>query len=82
MSDINLILSVTREEQVAIEEYCINSGLSISQYFLGLHSKFQIEQVCRIPKKCNSKEENPEQSEEADEEDQTQETPKRKKNSK
>ncbi len=57
MSDINLILSVTREQQVAIEEYCINSGLSISQYFLGLHNKFQTAEKYPLPTKCVEKEE-------------------------
>lgn len=57
MSDINVILSVTREQQVAIEEYCINSGLSISQYFLGLHNKFQIAEKYPLPKQTKSKEE-------------------------
>lgn len=57
MSDINLILSVTREQQVAIEEYCINSGLSISQYFLGLHNKFQTAEKYPLPRETKSKEE-------------------------
>lgn len=47
MNDINLMLTVTREQQVAIEEYCINSGLSISQYLIGLHNEFEARSLGR-----------------------------------
>lgn len=42
---INLMISVTREQQVAIEEYCINHSLSISEYLVGLHNAHQFSLV-------------------------------------
>jgi hypothetical protein len=41
MSDISLMINVTRQQQVEIEEHCINLGLSISEYLLGLHKTHQ-----------------------------------------
>lgn len=41
MSEISLMITVTREQQVSVEEHCINSGLSISAYFMALHDQFQ-----------------------------------------
>ncbi len=37
---IILQIEVDREQQIAIEEYCINTGISISQYFIDLHNTF------------------------------------------
>lgn len=54
---INLIISVTREQQVAIEEYCINAGLTISNYFTGLHQEFQEKLSGGRPVKYITKEE-------------------------
>lgn len=45
MSDISMIITVTREQQIAIEEYCVNAGLTISQYLVGLHNAFQYKVV-------------------------------------
>lgn len=48
MSDINVMIKVTRQEQIEIEEYCINAGKKISDYFIELHRAFQKSQ----PKKA------------------------------
>lgn len=41
MNEISLMITVTREQQVSVEEHCINAGLSISAYFMALHEQFQ-----------------------------------------
>jgi len=37
MSDIKLLVEVTRDQQIEIEDLCTREGLSISKYFIGLH---------------------------------------------
>lgn len=82
MSEINIILSVTREQQVAIEEYCINSGLSISQYLLGLHNKFQTAEKYPLPTKAVPKGDLLEEFPDKQDEETQPETAKKKKHSK
>lgn len=50
MSDVNVLIKVTRAEQIEIEEYCINAGKKISDYFIELHRAFQKSQ----PKKAEA----------------------------
>lgn len=56
MSDINLMIKVTRQQQISIEEYCINAGLSMSEHLTKLHDDFlaakeEMETILRqIPK--------------------------------
>lgn len=88
MSEIKLMISVTREQQVSIEEHCINSGLSISAYLIALHEQFQrfAKESPQGGKKWVSKEEAkemfPEQPKDELEEEQTHEQPRKKKHSK
>lgn len=37
MSDIKILVEVTREQQLEIEDICHRDGLGISQYLIGLH---------------------------------------------
>lgn len=37
MSEIKLLVEVTRDQQIEIEDLCTREGLSISKYFMGLH---------------------------------------------
>lgn len=37
MSNINILISVSREQQIAIEEHCINFSKTPSEYLMGLH---------------------------------------------
>lgn len=53
MSDVSILITVTREEQLEIEEYCMNSGKKISDYLTGLHKAFMKSQ----PKKKEEPEE-------------------------
>ncbi len=41
MTNINMLITVTREQQIEIEEYCTNVSMSTSEYFLSLHEQFQ-----------------------------------------
>ena len=37
-TNINILLeNVTREQQIEVEDICFREGLTITQYFLGLH---------------------------------------------
>lgn len=38
-SEINIVIKANRRQQIEIEEYCINEGLSFSQYFMKLHEE-------------------------------------------
>jgi len=37
MTGVQMLITVSPKEQVEIEEYCVNAGVSISDYFLDLH---------------------------------------------
>jgi hypothetical protein len=37
METIDIVLTVPREDHIAIEEHCINHGIDFSKYFLELH---------------------------------------------
>lgn len=37
MSDIKILIEVTRDQQIEVEDYCFREGMTISQYFMGLH---------------------------------------------
>ena len=39
MTNITMIIQITREQQVEIEEYCMAKGLTFSKYFTDLHKK-------------------------------------------
>ena len=38
---MNILITLTPEQQVEIEEYCVNLGISFTQYFISLHQQFQ-----------------------------------------
>lgn len=37
---IKLLINVTRDQQIEVEETCLNMGKSLSDYFLDLHKNF------------------------------------------
>jgi len=37
MSEVNLLVQCTREQQIEIENICVTKNLSISEYFMNLH---------------------------------------------
>ena len=37
MTTIDIVITVPREDHIAIEEHCINQGMDLSRYFLELH---------------------------------------------
>jgi hypothetical protein len=37
MSTIDIVVKCPREDQIKIEEYCINHGMDFTRYFLELH---------------------------------------------
>lgn len=37
MSTVDILIKCSREEQIEIEEICINQGIDFSRYFLELH---------------------------------------------
>jgi len=42
-TNINILLeNVTREQQIEVEDICFREGLTITQYFLGLHNDSQL----------------------------------------
>jgi hypothetical protein len=36
---VSLILKITRQQQIEIEEYCLCNGKTFSEYFVGLHEE-------------------------------------------
>lgn len=36
---IKLLISVTRDQQIAVEQACLNEGKTLSEYFMSLHEK-------------------------------------------
>jgi len=47
MSDIKLLVEVTRDQQIEIEDLCTREGLSISKYFIGLHEADKLKRAAR-----------------------------------
>ena len=42
-TNINILLeNVTREQQIEVEDICFRDGLTITQYFIGLHNDAQL----------------------------------------
>ena len=41
---INIMIQVTHEQQVEIEEYCRKNGLTLTQYFVNLHNERKIQE--------------------------------------
>ena len=42
-TNINILLeNVTREQQIEVEDICFREGLTITQYFIGLHNDAQL----------------------------------------
>ena len=37
MSTVKILIECSGKEHAAIEEHCINEGINLSAYFLGLH---------------------------------------------
>lgn len=40
MDTVNIVIKCPKTVQHAIEEYCINSGIDFTQYFMSLHDQF------------------------------------------
>ena len=57
MSTIDIVITCPREEQIKIEEYCINHGMDFTRYFLELHyaSQHAIE-LMKNPEKLKEEE--------------------------
>lgn len=53
MSDIKLLVEVTRDQQIEIEDLCTREGLSISGYFIGLHEGEKRKRAARNEIKTN-----------------------------
>jgi hypothetical protein len=47
-SEIQFLFTCDRKTQIEIEEYCMNEGISISQYFIRLHQAYQHTGVMRF----------------------------------
>lgn len=41
MDNVKILIECTRKVQIEVEEYCVNMGLTISDYFVDLHNVFQ-----------------------------------------
>lgn len=39
METTNILITCSLQDQIDIEEYCINAGLDFSEYFMNLHEK-------------------------------------------
>ena len=81
MSEIKMIIDVTRQQQIEIEEYCINSGRSPSSYLMDLHEKAKTAALA-TPRNWMSKEEAKEQFPDSPKEEIEEDLPKKKKGSK
>lgn len=44
MDTIDIVITVSKQDQIEIEEFCINEGLDFSEYFMNLHEKFKMRQ--------------------------------------
>jgi hypothetical protein len=52
MENVKILIDCTRKVQIEVEEYCVNMGMSISDYFVSLHDAFQAsydDPVYKIP---------------------------------
>lgn len=41
MTTIDILITCPRQDQIEIEEYCINEGIDFTKYFLSLHYAFR-----------------------------------------
>lgn len=80
MSEIKMMIDVTRQQQIDIEEHCINSGQSPSAYLMDLHERAK-NAALATPRNWVSKEEAKEILPDS-KEDVEEEQPKKKKPSK
>lgn len=52
MQVVDILITCSREEQIEIEEICINEGINFSRYFLQLH--YASQESIRIMKECSN----------------------------
>jgi len=66
-SNIKILVEVTREQQLEIEDICHRDGLGISQYMIGLHEGEKIKRANRQAALNNPPKEEEEDVEESEE---------------